>query len=177
MIGIPENIESKCDYKCEKYCPKYQKYYDKINGPKMRWLTISPPYSDIEPRTFIKNWVNELAYINSFANEYIIVFELTEQLRLHMHIVYSLKDKTKEYLFLNRIRLASYPPSDKLLYGFDFCKPSQVKVYNGQPAGGIHYLFKNVDELIEYGLDETEIIHLLVHKKITIFDDCSDSDS
>lgn len=112
---------------CCAYCAEYDALYKTILCQGMRWLTISPPISDIDPDKYLDAWIDDLENMRKVAKNMILVVEFAN-LRMHFHAVYSVKDKKKEYIILNGYR-----------------KGNQVRVYNGEPTGGRHYLFKDVD--------------------------------
>lgn len=108
-------------------CKQYDILYDSIKREGMRWLTISPKYSFEEPQKDFESMLDAILEMISKDSLMLGVAEMSEQLRLHYHIVYSAKDKIKEYKVLNKIR-----------------QISMLRVYNGEPKGGIDYLFKDV---------------------------------
>lgn len=136
------------------YIDRYQDLYNLIKKAGMRWMTISPRPSAEAPFKGSSQWaLRWLDYCVTFTDQYIFVFEIAFS-RLHMHIVYSCKDKVKEYIFINYVR-NGLPPRETLFikkYGKDTCLPAQIRVYNGEPKGGIAYLFKDVMSTIEYGI-------------------------
>lgn len=113
-----------CD--CE-YCTEYRPLYDSIKR-RPRWLTISPPYSNIDPDDYLREWNEEFFKFRYFADKILGVAEIANG-RIHFHFVYEQKDPIKEYRHLNTIR-----------------RDSMVRVYNGYPEKGLHYLFKDIEE-------------------------------
>lgn len=114
------------------YESKYEATYRQIKDKNPRWLTISPPASDLSPKKDLKIWMEMFIYdFRKYMNEFILVVEF-KHLRMHFHVFYSRKDRIKEYRCINQLR-----------------KVSQVKVYDGEPAQGISYLFKDIDEATE----------------------------
>lgn len=113
----------------------------KIGDQQDRWLTISPPHNDDDPNLYLKAWISKLLPLIHIAHNLILVAEVTN-LRLHFHIYYSLKDKVKEYIYLNGWR-----------------KHAQLKVYNGEPKEGIDYLFKDIEFTRQYISSPNKIIY------------------
>lgn len=114
----------------QSYIDKYTDLYNliKING--MRWLTVSPPRSDDEPESHLSDWLEEFERFIPLCHNVLIVAEFAS-LRLHFHIVYDVKDKIKEYKTFNR-----------------WAKMVQCRVYNGEPKGGLPYMFKDIEEAL-----------------------------
>lgn len=161
MIMENPNKLDENDCTCD-YCSKYLGLYTRMRqSPKCRWLTISPGYSDRNPDADVDRWTTKLLYLNKFANAYIIVFEMSDQLRLHMHIVYTVKDRVREYIFLNRMRKGVKPDVRRegmKILRVDGGEPGvNVKVYDGVPRGGIHYLFKDIPKTREY-IQDSEVV-------------------
>lgn len=123
----PAEISCQCVY-----CEKYRPLYDKIKSQGMKWLTISPPYNDIDPMKYYESWTYDFEDFRKLAKEVIIVAELTKELRMHFHIVYSVKDRIKEYKVINGFR-----------------KGNQLRLYKGEPMKGMHYLFKDLEDIVE----------------------------
>lgn len=126
---------------CCHYCSSYLTLYGKIKSQGMRWLTISPPISDSDPDVYYDMWFEEFELFRKFVKNIILIVEFSN-LRMHFHAVYSVKDKKKEYMIVNRFR-----------------KGNMVRVYDGEPKGGIHYLFKDIEVSTEL-LTKSPIIDL-----------------
>lgn len=128
----------------------YADLYSQIASASPNWLTISPPRRDGKPSTLYKRDKETfLCNIKKFASKYIIVAEIAND-RLHYHIFYSLSNKIYRFKYLGGI-------AETLHY--------QYKDYKGEPKEGkewedvlgnkrkpIDYLFKDVDEAIDYGI-------------------------
>lgn len=135
---LPESKEGKCSgdaFIC-KYCRYYKNTYLAMRStPMCRWLTISPTYSSDEPELYINNWKSRIEpFFKKVCKQWLGVFEVSEQQRIHIHLIYILKDRVKEYIYLNAIR-----------NGSKGLKPCMVRVYDGVPMGGLHYLFKDIE--------------------------------
>lgn len=144
-------------------------YLTMKSSVKCKWLTISPSYSDEEPKEYIQKWMMLLGYFYTYvAKDYIQVYELSDQGRIHLHIVYTVNDRIKEYLFLNRLRCGMLKNKESIKrFGKDFCRPCMVRVYDGTPKEGLHYLFKDVVKLQQMGFGINDVvtssqIHFLV---------------
>jgi len=117
---------SACD--CS-YCTEHQAIYDKIDPKKAKWVTISPPDHGMDPDDFFKDW-NEFFHsqLRYFGKNILGVCEL-KNLRQHFHIVYETTDNKKEFLMWSKIK-----------------KQCQTAILHGYPKGGIHYLFKDIQD-------------------------------
>lgn len=147
---MEKKISQQCD--CQD-CEKYRDIYDTIvKSNCSRWLTISPPYSDEDPQIYIRKWDKVLSYVMTFAPRWLFVYEISSQQRIHIHGIYQLRDRVKEYLFLNRLRNGMSTKCEIAEYGKPFCRPNMVRVYDGTPLEGLHYLFKDIKDLLDMGL-------------------------
>lgn len=117
----------------ENFSESYKDVYDRILVRGMRWLTVSPRASSLRPMKHILLWMQDLKQLRYFTHDFLLVFEMTDQLRLHIHAVYSVSDKIKEYKVLNKWKV------DQML-----------RVYNGEPEKGFDYLFKDAAFTSEY---------------------------
>lgn len=116
---------------CE-LCEKYRPLYDQIKLEGMWWLTISPRPSEKEPDVDLEEWLNEFTKMSSAIKSILGVVELTN-MRFHLHIVFSQKDKIKCYKKINGFKLHN-----------------MVRIYKGEPEKGLHYMFKEYEETKEY---------------------------
>lgn len=115
---------------CCESCERFRPFYEAVKL-RPRWLTISPPYSHEDPDDFLKGWYEEFYEFRYFGDKIFGVME-EKQGRLHFHLIYELKDRIKEYRVLNKIR-----------------KNAMVRVYDGYPRDGLHYLMKDIDVALE----------------------------
>lgn len=136
----PEKIFAGDNCPCV-YCCQYARDHDSIMSLNPRWLTISPPADTDEPLASLGYWLKKFRCLNDISRDFILVAEVSDQLRLHFHILYSLKDHVKEYKYINGWR-----------------HEAQIRVYNGGPKAGKHYLFKDINTTSAY-LPNTLIIH------------------
>ncbi len=127
------------EYRCQ--CSLCLRFYDRykamIDSGKAVWMTISPPYNDMDPQLCYNGWLSKFLEFRKFTSDVFGVLEMTDDLRIHFHIMYRLKDKIGQYKFVNSVR-AMYRPQ------------LQVKIYSGRPEQGIHYLFKDCEDAINY---------------------------
>lgn len=147
------------------HCFDNRNLYNTISQSSPRWLTISPRADDRHPDKYLDVWYEEFIKIRKFSSNILGVVEF-ENLRMHFHIVYSVTDRVKEYKTINSWR-----------------QTCQVKVYNGLPRGGLHYLFKSIEDtkqlistnkyMITMDTIEQEIIrrgHKIRKSKIDVLD-------
>lgn len=109
-------------------CKEYQERYDLIQV-KPRWLTISPPENTLDPDDLVMDWNEVFFKMRYFARNMLGIVEV-KNCRIHFHIVYECKDSIREYHDITRIK-----------------KNSIASVYNGYPEQGLHYLFKDIDDI------------------------------
>jgi len=153
MLDVPleQNTE---DQVCCRYCLNYR---STVKGwYRKRWLTISPPPNAAPPEEEWTLWVT-LVFdtFPQFARAYIVVAEFDAQERLHFHCMYDLKDDTKEYIIINRLKQGGYTGSVdknsiirervKKIFKKPHFPPTMARVYDGYPENGLHYLFKDID--------------------------------
>lgn len=134
------------------YCEHYADTYERIaTSGRARWLTIAPPSTHNDAITDYKLWMSQLTKIKDFADFLILIAEISPQMRLHFHVLYSSKDKPKEYRYINGWR-------------YD----AMVRIYNGTPKEGKHYLFKDIASTQEVLPDASIIFdrqHLLGYER------------
>lgn len=114
---------------------EYTQIYDRIRvSGHARWLTLSPPPDDgADPRLGHIYWLKKLTKMHGFTTDLLLVAEVSPNARLHYHMFYSVKDRVKEYIYLNGWR-----------------RESNIKVFNGEPREGIGYLQKDILSTSEY---------------------------
>lgn len=145
------------DCKCH-YCLKYDYLLKLISHhPKARWLTISPPAPmGGSAQKLFDDWLNDFMQFRKFATTLIGVGEFANE-RLHFHILFTTKDHIKQYKVLNNWRIGS-----------------QIRIYDGLPEKGIHYIFKDIKkakDLIKKPVFTLDILDkLFIRKKNTILD-------
>jgi len=115
-------------------CQEYSPLLDLMRKTgNLRWLTVSPPADDKDPELSYKDWMQRLKPLVNIASSLILVAEISSQLRLHFHILFCSKDKVKEYKYVNGWR-----------------HNAMIRVYNGEPREGLHYMFKDLEETQGY---------------------------
>jgi len=115
--------------KCECHlCEVYKSTYDLIQADRPRWLTVSPPSDDGDPSNYRDGWIDSFIQMLKCTANLILIVEFA-QCRMHFHMCYTVTDRIKEYRLINGFR-----------------KTAQVKVYNGAPQKGLHYLFKDIED-------------------------------
>lgn len=149
MIVMPVLPSTDC---CE-YCIKYKDLYKSIyDGPKGRWLTISPPYSGVDPCVLYEKWFLRISTFIKFCSLFICVAEFAND-RLHFHLCYKLKDMTKKIIVLNNIRVGIKPnilnKGNQRVYGDSGESACQIRDYEGRPEKGLHYIFKDISDTFE----------------------------
>lgn len=126
----------------------YQPMYNRIKEMGMIWVTVSPPYSANRPKDDVKRMISEdFKRLRHVCRELILVAEMSDQQRLHYHMVYDIRDKIGEYKVANRLR-----------------KDYMCRRYLGEPRGGIKYLFKSIHETAEY-MEGERVIYDIVSIK------------
>lgn len=88
--------ETKDECMCD-LCKKYRPLYDFIKKGRCRWITISPRYSDREPECDYKDFREDFLEQLIKAGTVLGVAEMTENLRLHYHLLLDEQDKIKSY--------------------------------------------------------------------------------
>lgn len=133
------NVISKCPIgagcQCQKYCFHYINLYNEIiDGGKYCWLTISPKPLQIETdEEKMAFWLCEFARVFRYcSNRYLIVIEYTNKMILHFHIMVKIYD----YIRFKRQGIQTW-----------YYKANIEPIYGSQPAKGVHYLFKSIDDV------------------------------
>lgn len=117
-------------------CQQSKELYNNINKEGMWWLTISPEYNDRKPQLDYDSFLKDDLYTMRSAFKNVLgVAELTTQMRLHYHMVFSIKDNIKLYKRINSMRR----------YGVSQGVKCNIKLYKGNPREGLHYLFKDIE--------------------------------
>ena len=124
--------KSSDDCECE-YCARYRPLYNNIKNGHPRWITISPRYSDRDPEEDYRDFKEEILEPLRKAGVILGVAEMTDNLRLHYHLMLDEDDKIRSYKIINKTR--------------GLC---QVAYLRGLPEKGLHYLFKDMALTGEY---------------------------
>lgn len=111
---------------CCDYCTQHLFQYQYIMGTHPKWLTISPPANEDNPDKYYDMWLDDIEDLLKCSDAILGVVEFASY-RMHFHIMYSCKDNVKSYRLVNRFR-----------------KHAMVKIYDGGPKAGLHYLFKDI---------------------------------
>lgn len=148
-----EETLQECTKECKKYCKEYIKKYLNIKYGEPRWLTYSPKSaSEVHPDDLHKYHTNVLKKLTYCSENIICVTEFKNE-RMHFHIFLDVKDKIKYNIFVNTLMTNS-----------------MARSYKGEPKGGIHYLFKDVEDALEI-LTLDKIIQTETQLKKVIEDD------
>lgn len=135
------------------YIEKYNDTYQEILQKGMRWLTLAPKNEGIGAAAMLKRWLIKLEAMVKIVHEMILVVEIGSNLNLHFHAVYSVKDRVKEFKYVN---------------GWKY--EAMVRVYYGEPKEGIRYLFKDIDASRAFFKEGTR----LIYKKSNLVDFLAD---
>lgn len=129
---ISDPCDKSCKSFCERcfceYCVEYNIKYDIILSRNPKWLTISPRYSDKDPTIDYIDWLDDIEELLKCSSHLLGVVEFAND-RMHFHIMYDCTDPIKSYRVVNKFRA-----------------DCMVKIYNGGPEKGLHYLFKDIEE-------------------------------
>lgn len=109
---------------CELYYEEYE-YIANCYHPK--WITISPPYTECADDDFFELYMTKFEEFRFCVNEAIIVMEMSPQYRLHWHIFLNVTDPIKFRRIINSLQVTN-----------------MVRVYDGEPKEGQHYLSKDL---------------------------------
>lgn len=118
------------------YIEQYSPLYESILQQGMKWVTINPDPKYLEhysSNKILDQWLAKFKQLRYLAHEFILIVEISRALKLHFHLVYSVKDKVKEYKMINTWKLEA-----NVLYCF------------GEPKHQIGYLFKDIDFTEQY---------------------------
>lgn len=131
LLEMSTTLEACTNY-CRSYCKEHINRYTSIKYSNARWLTISPKSVDnVNPHDlslfYIDKYVKELS---KACTNMIMIVEFASE-RMHFHILLDVKDAVKYNVIVNTA----------MTY-------TQTRSYKGVPAGGIHYLFKDVHEAL-----------------------------
>lgn len=110
-----------------KYCFEYSIKYKIILSRKPKWLTISPRFSDKDPTLDYIDWLDDIEDLLKCSSHILGVCEFKND-RMHFHIMYDCTDPIKSYRIVNKFR-----------------QTCMVKIYDGGPEKGLHYLFKDIE--------------------------------
>jgi len=171
MLGISldskQSATNKCD-NCETYCEHYQPLYDIIKSSLLHqcFLTFSPAPSSAAKYEFYKEDHTDdfIRFVKSYllhANitNFIAVFELTLKGQPHYHVYLQFKNKVT---FIKRVIQRLYHAGN-------------VLPFYGPPSKGIHYLFKDSDNMAEY-LGDTPV-HVSTYGVNSLVEDSDETSS
>lgn len=140
----------------------FNELYDDIVASEVYYFTtISPVYTDESPIVIYDNFINILIKYRKIFTNLVGCVELTDQQRVHFHLMYTLDDNQKHYYFINKscrgfmtrsnvLVLRNKEPKDKFSY---LIKDDNIKNFLPQPMFDLEHIE------LKYILKKEEISH------------------